>query len=56
MCPLRWQRDDGISALQGMLAGAGATLGELQGIKNYSETVTKGTRVSVESFYVRELL
>ena len=26
--------------------------GELQGIKSYSETVTRGTRVSVESFYV----
>jgi hypothetical protein len=27
-------------------------IGELQGIKSYSETVTRGTRVSVESFYV----
>ena len=52
--PLRRKRDDGMSALEGMLAGVGATLGELQGIKSYSETVTKGTRVHVKSFYVPE--
>jgi hypothetical protein len=27
-------------------------LGELRGIKGYSETVTRGTRVRVKSFYV----
>ena len=52
--PLRRKRDDGMSALEGMLAGVGATLGELQGIKSYSETVSKGTRVHVKSFYVPE--
>ena len=51
--PLRRKRDDA-SALQGILAGEGASVGELSGIKTYSETVTKGTRISVKSFYVPE--
>ena len=51
--PLRRKRDDA-SALQGILAGEGASVGELTGIKPYSETVTRGTRISVNSFYVPE--
>jgi ApaG protein len=51
--PLRRRRDDAM-ALQGILAGDGASVGERSGIKTYSETVTRGTRISVESFYVPE--
>ena len=52
--PLRLKRDDGARTLEGLLVGNDVPSGVLQGIKNYSETVTRGTRVSVVSYYMAE--